>query len=512
MSEEMNKPQENSSQQSWEAQLQQRANELLARRIGPFKAELERLQASFTEISAKLLEQARPETTEEESASLLDHVRRWFSDLSAKAEEDFKSRIEEARTEAATAARESEARIEELREQLEASRKALTLAVSSAQTSNFDSLRAAIEAVDVQRTQSATLTALISSAAQFAPRVVFFVLKGGNAVGWKARGFENGLNDETAKLLSVRPQTPSLLADALNHFRTTIATSTSPGDNSAVLGLYGSPAPERAVAVPLVVRGKAAAVLYADSGTQSENSINTAAIETLMRAASMGIELLPARREAEAGRPPISVASVPSSMASLTPAIVPGAAPAMVSERPTENRSRDVAGRRTVTELRQWATSLEEYEKLADSYATENDQLRAERTNLRSQVEQLEAQVAKLEGDRQALLAHLRAAKDLSAESDASSTDDIAPGVEGDDAADGAPTSGEVRFYKKEYSGPTHDVMVRVQDCGCNNWQSAHSADKARKGIAKLENDRSDWKMMQHCASCTGGGMWKVRW
>ncbi len=394
MSEEMNKPQENSPQQSWEAQLQQRANELLAQRTTALKTELERLQASFTEISAKLLEQARPEATEEESTSLLDHVRQWFSDSSAKAEEDFKSRIEEARAEAANAAREeaereferrlevaendfqvrfagaraewqaasqetneaefqkrletacaeaagvarreSEAQVEELREQLEASRKALTLAVSSAQTSNFDSLRAAIEEVDVQRTQSDTLTALVSSAAQFAPRVVFFVLKGGDAVGWKARGFENGLNDETAKLLTVRSQTPSLLADALNHYRTTIGTSTSPGDNSAVLGLYGSPAPERAVAVPLVVRGKAAAVLYADSGTQSENSINTAAIETLMRATSMGIELLPARREAEAGRPPVSVASAPSSVASLAPAIVPGAAPAVVSERPTE--------------------------------------------------------------------------------------------------------------------------------------------------------------------------------
>ena len=54
--------------------------------------------------------------------------------------------------------------------------------------------------------------------------------------------------------------------------------------------------------------------------------------------------------------------------------------------------------------------------------------------------------------------------------------------------------------------------MVRVQDCGCDNWQSAHAADKARKGIARLENDRIDWKTMQHCASCTGGGMWKVRW
>jgi hypothetical protein len=372
--EEINQSHENSPNLSWEAQLQQRANELLAQRVGPLKAELERLQASFTEISAKLLEQAKPETTEEESAGLFEHVRQWFSDSSAKAEEDFQSRIEQVRAEATQTAREeterevqrrldnaravwqtewqeanevefqkrletacaeaagvarreSEAQLEELREQLEASRKALTLALSSAQVSNFDSLRAAIETIDAQRTQSDTLSALVGGAAQFAPRVVFFVVKGGEAVGWKARGFENGLNDETARLLTVASQTPSLVWEALTSFRTASGASASPGENSTVLGLYGSPAPERAVAVPLVVRGKAAAVLYADSGTQSENSLNTAALETLMRVASMGIELLPPRREVETTRQAAGVAP-----ASLAPAMVPGPAAPRVTE------------------------------------------------------------------------------------------------------------------------------------------------------------------------------------
>jgi hypothetical protein len=362
-----NQPQE--SPLSWEAQLQQRANELLARRIGPLRAEVEHLQSSLAEISSRLLEQAQPEATEEESSGLLDHVKQWFADSSTKAEEDFQSRLAEARNETAAQAREdverefssrlenariewqtatrqaneeefqkrletacaeagalarreSEAQLEELREQLKASRDALTLAVSSAKNSNFDMLRSAVEEVDAQRSQSDTLTALVRRAAQFAPRVVFFVLKGGDAVGWKANGFENGLNDETVKLLTVHSHTPSLLGDALSTFGTAVGTSSSPGENSAVLGLYGSPAPERAVAIPLVVRGKAAAVLYADSGTQSQDAINTAAIETLMKVTSMGIELLPARRGVEPPRP-----SVSSAQSNLAPAIVPGAAP-----------------------------------------------------------------------------------------------------------------------------------------------------------------------------------------
>lgn len=54
--------------------------------------------------------------------------------------------------------------------------------------------------------------------------------------------------------------------------------------------------------------------------------------------------------------------------------------------------------------------------------------------------------------------------------------------------------------------------MERVNDCGHNAWQGANSADKAKKGIAHFENDRKDWKTIQHCGTCQGGGMWRVKW
>lgn len=73
------------------------------------------------------------------------------------------------------------------------------------------------------------------------------------------------------------------------------------------------------------------------------------------------------------------------------------------------------------------------------------------------------------------------------------------------------PNSGEVRFYKKTHSKPSYDVLVRISDCCHATWQSSAKADKARKGVERLEG-RSDWKTMQHCGSCTGGGTWKVRW
>ncbi len=79
------------------------------------------------------------------------------------------------------------------------------------------------------------------------------------------------------------------------------------------------------------------------------------------------------------------------------------------------------------------------------------------------------------------------------------------------DQASETPVTGEVRFYKKTHSKPSYDVLVRITDCGHNSWQSANKADKAKKGIERLEGS-SDWKSLYHCGSCQGGGVWKVFW
>ena len=366
MSEENNISSNQQDASGWESQLQARANDFFNQRVSSLKAEIDRLQSTISEINTKLTEQSQPVATETESSGLLSFVKEWFNDSTAKAEQEFESRLASARAEwestaqqnseeefqkrleqacaeaSAVARRQAESQAEDLREQLEASRKALTLAVSSAQSaasqsSSFENLKSAVEEIDAQRTQSDTLAALVRRAAQFAPRIVFFVVKGNDAVGWKASGFENGLNDETVRLLSVSTNNQTLLREALTTFNTAAARSLSPGDNSAVLGLYGSPAPETALAVPLVVRGKAAAILYADSGTQSENSILGAALETLMRVASMGIELLPSRRGIEPVRQTVapaqlSTAASPVSSAAVAPAPEPEKMPESAPE------------------------------------------------------------------------------------------------------------------------------------------------------------------------------------
>jgi hypothetical protein len=98
-------------------------------------------------------------------------------------------------------------------------------------------------------------------------------------------------------------QKPSLLRDALTSLRLAASAPQSDGDGvSEVLGVYGSPAPERAIAIPLIVLNKAVAVLYADSGAQPADSLNAEAAESLTRIAGRTIEHMLSRRGADPAR------------------------------------------------------------------------------------------------------------------------------------------------------------------------------------------------------------------
>src|SRR5262245_11187319 len=103
--------------ENWESQLQARANEMVARRIAPLKAEIERLQGAISEMGSRLAGQDGA-ITGEESSGMIEEIRRWFEESTAKVEENFKPRLEEATL---NARREAEIQVEELRQQLESS-------------------------------------------------------------------------------------------------------------------------------------------------------------------------------------------------------------------------------------------------------------------------------------------------------------------------------------------------------------------------------------------------------
>ena len=140
------------------------------------------------------------------------------------------------------------------------------------------------------------------------------------------------------------------------------------------------------------------------------------------------------------------------------------------------------------------AAGSEELE-IARLYITENQ-------DLKTQIEQLEAELARTAARAETAehaLSQLKA-PDLTDDEQTSTTEER-----------GEPNSGDIRFYKKIHSKGAYDVLVEVGDCGHTSWQSSNKADKARKGLERLTG-RNDWNSLHHCGSCTGGGMWKVRW
>lgn len=296
--------------QGLEEKLQQQVSSLLSRRFSSIESEVQRLQTSINEFCERLLTYAgNNDAASEELAGLSAGFRQTLSAETehqtsqavaaalARAEDDFRQRLSQAQAEAAT-------QINELRAQIAVSQQAAAVPdAAAAPQGRFDLLRDAFVQLDEQKTQAEALTILVNHASQFASRVVFFVLKGGNAIGWKAVGFSNGLNDETVRSLISPIQTVPLLRQAVTEQRTASASDSELAANVSMLGSYGESLAAQGVAIPLTVRNKVAAVLYADSGNGEGAGLNTEALESLLHFTSLVVELLPVRRNLEQARP-----------------------------------------------------------------------------------------------------------------------------------------------------------------------------------------------------------------
>ncbi|HKS28197.1 MAG TPA: hypothetical protein VJS44_10275 [Pyrinomonadaceae bacterium] len=170
-------------------------------------------------------------------------------------------------------------------------------------SSDMAILKAAIEDLDDQRSQAEILNTLVNRAASFAPRVAFFVVKNEQATGWRARGLEGTIGDEAIRQISFPLSTDTPISDVVNSRST---WSGSPGANAEdhlLLQKLGGEPPQRMVAIPLTVRNKAVAVLYADSAGLDSDAINLEALESLVRVSGMAVELLSTTRPAPAARP-----------------------------------------------------------------------------------------------------------------------------------------------------------------------------------------------------------------
>jgi hypothetical protein len=166
-------------------------------------------------------------------------------------------------------------------------------------------LRDSVAELDLQRSQADVLNTLVARAANFAPRLVLFVVKGTNALAWAARGLDDSKGVGQIRGLSISLQADTALRTALNSQQTFYGSPEDQIENELVFSRLGNLHPQRVMAVPLKVRGKCAAVIYADSADRGENATNVEAIELLVQSAGLIVELVSLRaRMSEAAPTP----------------------------------------------------------------------------------------------------------------------------------------------------------------------------------------------------------------
>ncbi|MBV9959111.1 MAG: hypothetical protein JO360_11855 [Acidobacteria bacterium] len=204
-------------------------------------------------------------------------------------------------------------------------------------------LKAAIEELDDQRSQADILNTLVNRAASFAPRVAFFVVKNEQVIGWRARGLEGTVGDNAVRDISLPITAENVLSDVVSTRATWSGSPGSHADNHTLLSKLGDEPPQRMAAIPLIARGKAVAVLYADSAALESDAISLEALESLVRVAGMAVELLAVARPAPSERPAARIepqqprvrvtAPVPSPEVEAAPE-EPQAAPAETAPQP----------------------------------------------------------------------------------------------------------------------------------------------------------------------------------
>jgi hypothetical protein len=196
-------------------------------------------------------------------------------------------------------------------------------------------LDAALKEIALQNNQVDILTCYLDKAAQFASRAALFVVKAGNLVGWQARGFDGDFNNASVKTLVFPADRDNFLRKVAD---TRTACSTATAGNPEVLEIvsrFGPLAPDAVCAIPLVVRDKTVAVLYADPGLVPNATVDRHSLEIVTTMVSLTVELSSARaklgiKPQEA--PVRETGTAPAPPPPAAPAAPPVAAPVPASE------------------------------------------------------------------------------------------------------------------------------------------------------------------------------------
>jgi hypothetical protein len=197
---------------------------------------------------------------------------------------------------------------------------AIELMLPAPGSSPTDLLNAAAASIYESGTQAEILRHLLEGEARFAGRVALFVVKGGTVNGWQGIGFED---NEIIKTVNI-PSSAGLAGKAIQG--RTPAGGPSQNFDSGFISSVKPPSDDQCLALPLVVKDKVAAVIYADGGTAPGGTLDASGLHALTRFAAIWLELAamrkaggPAAEEAPAPQPAVMAASATAAAPAATP-------------------------------------------------------------------------------------------------------------------------------------------------------------------------------------------------
>ena len=228
-------------------------------------------------------------------------------------------------------------------------------------TAPSDLLNAAVASVQDASSQTDILKALLDGGTQFSRRSVLLVVRANTATGWQARGF---VDNDT--LRSFVADCSSGLCGRVVKGRTPAGAAAEEFDPTFVQR-FGAPSDGNVLLLPLVIKEKVAALLYADGGSEGASGIDRSAMELLVRSTGLWLEVLSFRKTipADHSHPEAhSVAAATSAPSALAEAPVPISAP--VADDEVHNKARRFA-KLLVEEIK-----LYNQEKVTEGRATKN--------------------------------------------------------------------------------------------------------------------------------------------
>lgn len=161
-------------------------------------------------------------------------------------------------------------------------------------SSPTDILNAGVASLQEVNSQVEILRRLLECGARFAGRVALFVAKGSALTGWQGTGFADNDFVKTVSLNS----SSSLVARVIQE-RATVSGSTAEFD-AGFMAAIAAPAEDVCLVLPLVVKEKVAALIYADGGRAPGGAWDISALCVLTRCAAVWLELSALRRQAPA--------------------------------------------------------------------------------------------------------------------------------------------------------------------------------------------------------------------